>query len=189
MKNSRFRKPSLILALVLTLLSSPSIHANEENSIATGKNWELHVRATPNGAVVMAVSKANPKAPVKLCDAISVPTTRVFISHDDDIAIVETGSSSLGISLNVFMLTEGSEFLEVKDWDVTEGLQKGFEKAFKPRKEIIRPSAHFVAWSADGLAALVRWGGGGESWFAVADFEKKTLTTSLERMNRRGMRR
>jgi hypothetical protein len=159
--------------------------AQEAALKASGKQWALEVKAVGDDAIVMAVPKSDPKKSVKLCDAVSVNTTRVFLSQDDDIAVVETGSGSLGMSLSVFLLTEGTEFLELKDWNVTDAVQKAYEKATKPRKEIVRPSLHFVAWSADGQAALVRWSGGNESWFAVVDFEKRTLNSSLERMNRR----
>ncbi len=178
---------SRALVFLITMFTpfTALLPAQETALKASGKLWALDVKAVGDDAIVMAVPKSDPKKAVKLCDAVSVNTTRVFLSQDDDVAVVETGSGSLGMCLSIFLLTEGTEFLELKDWNVTDAVQKAFEKSTKPRKEIVRPSLHFVAWSADSQAALVRWSGGSESWFAVLDFEKRTVSSSLERMNRR----
>ncbi len=161
------------------LLLSSSLLAHDSD--AEGKNWKLVVEAAGDGAVVKALPKANPAQAAKLCETVGVPTTRVFLSSDDDIAIVESGSASLGISLSVYLLTEGTEFLELKDWDVNEAMEKAAAKSVKLNK----PALHFVTWSADGKAALLRLGNGDQTWFAVADFETKKISTSLERLNRK----
>lgn len=169
-----------LLAAVAFAACTIPLHAQDH---AEGKNWKLIIEATSDGAVVKAVPKANPSAAAKLCETASAPTTRVFLSADDDVAVVESGSASLGTSLSVFLLTEGTEFLEVNDWDVNEALDQARKKA--GGKEAAKSAAHFVAWSADGKAALLSWGNGNGAWYAVADFDTHKISTSLERLNRK----
>ena len=166
-----------LASLVLTMASA------EEAPRAEGEHWQLEVRAANDGAMVMAVPKANPKQAAKLCETVSVNTTRVFLSSDDDIAVVESGSASLGTSLQLFLLTEGTEYQELKDWDVTEAVQKAWEKS--TGKKASRSALHFIAWSADAKAGLVCWGGGKDKWYAVVDFDKKTVGNALSRLNQK----
>ncbi len=52
----------------------------------------------------------------------------------------------------------------MKDGKVNDGVEKAYAKAVKGAAPVKRLSVHFVAWSADGLAALLRWSGGVEGW-------------------------
>lgn len=168
----------------LLALSGASLWAQDGNASAEGTNWKLTVEGGPDGGIVKAVPKANPKGAAKLCETVSAATTRVFLSPDDDIAVIESGSASLGTSFSLFLLTEGTEYLELTDWDVTEAVELARKKA--GAKAASKPSLHFVTWSADGRAALVRWGGGAEAWFAVVDFDARKVSASLERLNKKG---
>lgn len=184
----------LLLCLGLNLTAADPLRAQGGSpatpaAAAEGDNWRVEVRATAGGAAVFAVPKADPSLARSLCETVSVATTRVFIGPTDDVLLVESGSASLGTSLRVFGLTEGTEFLEDTAWDVNTAVEKARAKAVKPggkRAGSPRPaSIHFVAWSADGDAALLRAGEGAESWFVVADLQKHTLSAGLERLNRR----
>lgn len=190
------RAPLLCLGWTLAVAAPPAFAqggspaaAATTAAIAEGDNWRVEVRATAGGAAVFAVPKADPSLARPLCETVSVTTTRVFLGADDDVLLVESGSASLGTSLRVFGLTEGTEFLEDTGWDINTAMGKARAKAVKPgggRASPGRPAGvRFVAWSADGNAALLRAGAGPESWFAVADFQKHTLSASLERLNRR----
>ncbi len=185
----------LLFCLGLTLAAAAPLRAQDKTPTAAvtaeGDNWRVEVRATAGGAAVFAVPKADPSLAQALCETVAVATTRVFLGPDDDVLLVESGSASLGTSLRVFGLTEGTEFLEDTGWDVNAAVERARARTVKPapsrsRTRDQRPAGvHFVAWSADGNAALLRAGAGAESWFTVADFQKHTLSAGLERLNRR----
>lgn len=172
------------LARLLLALAAVPLFAQVESPAAEGANWRVEVRPAKDGAEVYAVPKADPSRAAKLCDTVAVPTTRVFLSPTEDTLLVESGSPSLGTSLRVFGLTEGTEFLEETRWNVNHAVERARGRKRRGEPAPTRADLHFVAWSADGFAALLRWGPEGEGWFVVADFQKNKLGSNLDRVNR-----
>lgn len=173
------------LACLLLILAAAPLLAQADPGAVEGTNWRVEVRPAKEGAEVYAVSKADPSRAAKLCETVAVATTKVSLSPTEDTLLVESGSPSLGTSLRVFGLTEGTEFLEKTQWNVNHAVEKARGRKRKGEPAPARADLHFVGWSADGFAALLRWGPESEGWFVVADFQKNKLGSNLDRVNRR----
>lgn len=167
--------PAFLLALVCATAApaqkppAPAPKPTSPSSSSAGKNWRLEVRPEGDGAAVYAVPKAKPSAAAKLADTGAVATTRCFLSAADDVAVIESGSASLGNVLQVFLLTEGTEFLELNDWDVNTEVERARSRAQKLPGPT-RPQMKFLRWTGP-QSALVSCA----SWEAEVDFGKRTV--------------
>ncbi|MBS0660165.1 MAG: hypothetical protein JSR82_18230 [Verrucomicrobia bacterium] len=151
---------------------------------AAENRWKVELRATAAGTVVQVAPVADPKRATDVCEVAAGLRASAYLSPTDDVLIVQSTGASLGTSLRVFLLTEGTEFLELTDWKLDDAIEKARARAKAP--PLSRPRLGFVAWSADGSAALLCSGADGEAFYVVADFSKRQLSAAaLDRLNRR----
>lgn len=137
----------------------------EDGVSSSGKiAWHVVETRDGNGAeVFISEGDQGESAAQKLCDVVSVASTRVFVAPDDSRIIVENGSASLGVSLTVFQRENGMIY-SAKPASDPAAAALTHAAGGDPEKvgELGKSSAKLIAWSKDSDSVLISmsWEGG-----------------------------
>ncbi|WAC21061.1 hypothetical protein OVA24_06650 [Luteolibacter sp. SL250] len=159
---------------------------------ASGKiAWHV-VNAGDNGVSEVFISEGDQgeSAAQKLCEAISIANTEVFVSPDDSWMIVQTGGPSLGINLIAFRRENGMIYNEEKDPDIGDvALLAACGGDRKKADAMDHVYVRFTGWAADSKSLLLSVSARGgekqkvESFFGIYDLAAKKIGYDLEKFN------
>jgi hypothetical protein len=185
-----------VLALGISCFSSAFAEEKRQDGVSGSGKIGWHIVANDDDVQVL-ISEADQgeSAAQKLCDVPSFSHTKVFVSPDDKWIIVQTGSASLGISLNVFQREKGMIYQEKADLKIEEkALLRALNDKVKAVGDLDHTYANLIAWSADSKSILFEVSGQGdaarvESYFAIYDFEKQSIGFDLSAFNAKSVTR